>query len=90
MAQVMRLFLPHGYFSIHCTSLLQKIWDFKEVIDIGSGDGRIAYCAKILALIAYSIEIDDMLVDLQKQFQILLTLILIQIVMMQQNLIILN
>jgi hypothetical protein len=39
---------------------------FKEVLDIGSGDGRIAYCAKILDLETYSIEVDESLVDLQK------------------------
>ena len=42
-----------------------KILNYKEVLDIGSGDGRIAYCGKILGLNAYGIEIDNMLVDLQ-------------------------
>jgi hypothetical protein len=39
---------------------------YKEVLDIGSGDGRIAYCARILGLETYSIEVEESLVDLQK------------------------
>ena len=38
----------------------------EELYDLGSGDGRIAYCAKILGLQTHGVEIDDMLVDLQK------------------------
>ena len=34
-----------------------------DFIDIGSGDGRIAYCGKILGLNSISIEIDENLVD---------------------------
>jgi predicted RNA methylase len=51
--------------SAYICSLYTKSLGYKQVIDIGSGDGRIAYCAKILGLDSYSIEIDDMLVDLQ-------------------------
>ena len=52
--------------------LLAKELGYGEVIDIGSGDGRIAFCAaKVLDLESYSIEIDDMLVDLQKLLTIL-------------------
>ena len=36
------------------------------MIDVGSGDGRIAYCGKILGLNSHAIEIDDMLVSLQE------------------------
>ena len=39
---------------------------YNELIDIGSGDGRIAFCGKLLGLISHSIEIDDVLVELQK------------------------
>jgi hypothetical protein len=39
---------------------------YKELVDIGSGDGRIAFCGKILGLTTHSIEIDDVLVGLQK------------------------
>jgi hypothetical protein len=45
---------------------MAKNLGFKEILDIGSGDGRIAYCAKILGLETYSIEVDESLVDLQK------------------------
>ena len=39
----------------------------KHVIDIGSGDGRIAYCANIAGMSAYSVEIDENLVALQEK-----------------------
>ncbi len=58
-------FSPTWIFSAYISSLMAKTLDYKQVIDIGSGDGRIAYCAKILGLDSYSIEIDNMLVDLQ-------------------------
>jgi predicted RNA methylase len=53
--------------SAYVAVLLAKEIGFQEIIDIGSGDGRIAFCAKILNLESYSIEIDDMLVKLQNQ-----------------------
>lgn len=37
-----------------------------EVIDIGSGDGRVAYCASMLGLKAHGIEIDPDLSSLQR------------------------
>ena len=58
-------FSPTWIFSAYLSSLFAKSLDYAQVIDIGSGDGRIAYCAKILGLDSYSIEIDDVLVDLQ-------------------------
>ena len=39
---------------------------FKELVDIGSGDGRLAYCASLLGMKSYGIEIDGGLVQLQK------------------------
>ena len=60
-------FSPTWIFSAYLCSLLVKNIGYKEIIDIGSGDGRIAYCAKILDLNSYSIEIDDLLVDLQNK-----------------------
>ncbi len=59
-------FSPTWMMSAYIGVLLAKNLGCSEVIDIGSGDGRIAFCAKILSLESYSIEIDDMLVDLQK------------------------
>ena len=40
---------------------------YKELVDIGSGDGRIAFCGTILEMNSYSIEIDEGLVELQNQ-----------------------
>jgi hypothetical protein len=59
-------FSPTWIMSAYIGVLLAKYLGYSEIIDIGSGDGRIAYCAKILNLESYSIEIDEMLVDLQK------------------------
>ena len=59
-------FSPTWIMSAYVGVLLAKELGYREVIDIGSGDGRIAFCAKVLGLESYSIEIDDMLVDLQK------------------------
>ena len=39
---------------------------FEQIIDIGSGDGRIAYCGKVLGLDSISIEIDENLVNMQE------------------------
>ncbi|QLH02582.1 hypothetical protein C5F47_02900 [Nitrosopumilus cobalaminigenes] len=58
-------FSPTWIMSGYVGSLLAKELGYLQVIDIGSGDGRIAFCAKVLGLESYSIEIDDMLVDLQ-------------------------
>lgn len=58
-------FSPTWMMSGYVGALLAKELGYSEVIDIGSGDGRIAFCAKILEMESYSIEIDDMLVELQ-------------------------
>ncbi len=64
-------FYPTWIMSAYVSVLLAKKLGYLEVIDIGSGDGRIAFCAKVLDLESYSVEIDDMLVDLQKLLIIL-------------------
>jgi len=64
-------FSPTWIMSAYVGVLLAKEFGYQEVIDIGSGDGRIAFCAKVLDLESYSIEIDNMLVDLQKLLTIL-------------------
>jgi len=64
-------FSPTWIMSAYVNALFAKELGYREVIDIGSGDGRIAFCAKVLDLESYSIEIDDMLVDLQKLLTIL-------------------
>ncbi|AFS82375.1 hypothetical protein [Candidatus Nitrosopumilus sediminis] len=58
-------FSPTWIMSGYVGALLAKELGYSEVIDIGSGDGRIAFCSKILGMESYSIEIDNMLVDLQ-------------------------
>jgi len=64
-------FSPTWIMSAYVGVLFAKELGYREVIDIGSGDGRIAFCAKVLGLESYSIEIDSMLVDLQKLLTIL-------------------
>ncbi len=64
-------FSPTWIMSAYVGVLFAKELGYHEVIDIGSGDGRIAFCAKVLELESYSIEIDDMLVELQKLLTIL-------------------
>lgn len=59
-------FSPTWIMSGYIMSLLAKKNGYSEIIDIGSGDGRIAYCSKILGMESYSIELDSMLIDLQK------------------------
>ena len=59
-------FYPTWILTAYIISLAAKSIGFKEVLDIGSGDGRIAFCAKILELDAHSIEVDESLIELQK------------------------
>ncbi len=60
-------FYPTWILSAYIAASIAKNLGCKELVDIGSGDGRIAYCAKILDLQATSIEIDDILVELQNK-----------------------
>ena len=39
---------------------------FEQIIDVGSGDGRIAYCGKVLGMNSISIEIDENLASMQE------------------------
>ena len=59
-------FSPTWIMSGYVMSLYAKENGYSEIIDIGSGDGRIAYCSKIIGMESYSIELDSMLIDLQK------------------------
>jgi hypothetical protein len=58
-------FYPTWIMSAYVMALIAKKMNFSELVDIGSGDGRIAFCGKILDFASYSIEIDDTLVELQ-------------------------
>ncbi|ABX12459.1 hypothetical protein [Nitrosopumilus maritimus] len=59
-------FSPTWIMSAYVAALMTKELGYFEIVDIGSGDGRIAFCAKVLDMEAYSIELDEQLVDLQK------------------------
>ena len=59
-------FYPTWMMSAYILSLIAKNLGSTEIVDIGSGDGRIAFCGSMVGLNSHSIEIDDILVDLQK------------------------
>jgi len=59
-------FYPTWMMSAYVLALIAKKLGYKELVDIGSGDGRIAFCGKFLGLVSHSIEIDDVLVELQE------------------------
>jgi hypothetical protein len=58
-------FYPTWILSAYALSLEAKRLGFEEVVDIGSGDGRISYCSKLLGMKSIGIEIDSELVELQ-------------------------
>ncbi len=60
-------FYPIWILSAYALALESKNLDAEQIIDIGSGDGRIAYCAKIVGLKSYAIEIDENLVRLENK-----------------------
>ena len=62
-------FYPTWIFSAYLLALSSKTLGYEKLIDIGSGDGRIAYCGSIVDLTSYSIEIDESLVELQNKIQ---------------------
>jgi len=60
-------FYPVWILSAYVLALESKSLGAKQIIDIGSGDGRIAYCAKVAGMQSYGIEIDENLVSLEKK-----------------------
>jgi hypothetical protein len=58
-------FYPTWMLSAFTLALEAKSLGFDQLVDVGSGDGRIAYCASLLGMGSYGIEIDDELVELQ-------------------------
>lgn len=62
-------FYPTWLLSAYVLTAMLKTMDRLEVVDVGSGDGRIAYCARIVGMKAYGIEVDDGLVQLQQQIR---------------------
>ncbi len=59
-------FYPTWIMSAYVMALIAKKLGYKELVDIGSGDGRIAFCGNFLGLVSHSIEIDDVLIELQE------------------------
>jgi len=60
-------FYPTWILSAYALGLETKNLGFDQVIDIGSGDGRISFCAKLVGLESFAIEIDEKLVELQNE-----------------------
>ncbi len=58
-------FYPTWVMSAYIMAEIATKLGCKELVDIGSGDGRIAFCGNIFGMNTFSIEIDQMLVDLQ-------------------------
>src|ERR671917_925173 len=59
-------FYPTWMLSAFTLALEAKSLGFDQLIDVGSGDGRIAYCASLLGMDSYGVEIDYDLVALQR------------------------
>jgi len=60
-------FYPTWIMSAYIMSSFAKHLGYSELVDIGSGDGRIAFCGTLLGVVSHSIEIDDVLVELQEK-----------------------
>jgi hypothetical protein len=59
-------FYPTWILSAFSLVLKAKLLGFEQIVDIGSGDGRIAYCARLLGMQAFGIEIVEDLILLQE------------------------
>ena len=59
-------FYPTWIMSAYVMTSVAKELGYSEIVDIGSGDGRIAFCGDVIGIDSHSIEIDDVLVELQK------------------------
>jgi hypothetical protein len=59
-------FYPTWIMSAYVMTSIAKELGYTELVDIGSGDGRIAFCGNVVGMDSHSIEIDDVLVELQK------------------------
>ena len=59
-------FYPTWILSAYALAQKAKDIGVLEVVDIGSGDGRIAYCCQASGIESHGIEIDENLVELQK------------------------
>lgn len=59
-------FYPTWILSAYEAAMEARRMGMREVVDIGSGDGRVAYCGQVAGLDSYGIEIDGGLADLQR------------------------
>jgi hypothetical protein len=60
-------FLPTWGLSALVMTLVAKDLGFENIIDIGSGDGRLIFCGSILGLNSIGVELDKDLCDLQNK-----------------------
>jgi len=60
-------FYPTWILSAFALASVTKLLGYGQVVDIGSGDGRIAYCARLLGMEAFGIEIDEDLCGVQNK-----------------------
>ncbi len=60
-------FSPTWMASAYAMASVARSLGFLEVVDVGSGDGRIAHFARVCGMDACGIELDEMLTDLQKR-----------------------
>lgn len=58
-------FSPTWLISAYVLAAAARGMGCREAVDVGSGDGRVAYCASLLGMEAHSIELDGALADLQ-------------------------
>jgi hypothetical protein len=58
-------FYPTWMLSAFALAHGAKSLGFEQLVDVGSGDGRIAYCGRLLGMGSHGIEIDHDLVQLQ-------------------------
>ena len=58
-------FYPTWLLSAYVLAAKAKEFGFSHLVDIGSGDGRIAYCGQTVGIESTSIEIDSELINLQ-------------------------
>jgi hypothetical protein len=64
-------FYPTWMLSAYTLASCAKSLGFEEIVDVGSGDGRIAYCGSLLGLRSIGVEIDRNLTELQNKLSLM-------------------
>ena len=59
-------FSPTWMMSAYVGALHARELGYGQIVDIGSGDGRIAFCGRVASMRSYSIEVDEALVGIQE------------------------